>query len=168
MPTSQYPYAIDSNVLIDINHGRLMTAFFRLPLQFVTTDFILYELENPCSSCLVSRGLAVAELTPKSIKRLQSLAVKYRQPSSPDLSVLVLAEILDIILLTGDDNLRKAAKKEGREVHGTLYIMDLMVDKFGLIERETAASALDLMRTCGSRLPHRECDRRLRKWKGTR
>ncbi len=68
------------------------------------------------------------------------------------------------LLLTGDEALRKAASQEGVEVHGTLWLLDAMVEGGAISEAEGYRS-LELMRNAGRRLPKKEVSIRIAAWR---
>ena len=88
------------------------------------------------------------------------LAERYIRPSREDLFALVLAKEISAVLLTGDGSLRDAATEEGVPVHGTIWLLDLMVEHKIINEQERAAS-LKLMKESGNRLPYEEIKSRL-------
>ena len=88
------------------------------------------------------------------------LAERYVRPSRQDLFALVLARETKAVLLTGDGSLREAAEREGVQVHGTIWLLDLMVDH-EVIDRQERAASLKHMIESGSRLPWEEIKARL-------
>lgn len=82
-----------------------------------------------------------------------------------DLFALTIAKSRGLILLSGDKDLRSAAKKEKVEVHGTIWILDQLVAET-IITQSAAAKALEEMLKAGARLPNDECQDRLRRWRG--
>jgi predicted nucleic acid-binding protein len=125
------------------------------------------ELQTPSVEMLVSRGLMVRELAGEQVLKVAQLTTLYRRPSTPDLFALVLARSLGIALLTGDRHLREAAQREGVVVHGTLWLLDRMVE-LGVLTCAAAAHALDRMIASGSRFPPVETQDRLRRWRSDR
>ena len=153
----------DANILIDIEDGHLTSVVFHLPYEIVVPD-ILFELElRERHSHLLQAGLKVKSLTPTSVKKTESLTAQYPRPSIMDHSALALAIQEQCPLLTGDKDLRMAAKKEGIEVHGTIWIVEQLVNQ-KLIQFQKAKTSLDIMRAKGSRLPWTDADILLNKW----
>jgi predicted nucleic acid-binding protein len=88
----------------------------------------------------------------------------YSKKLSPqDLSVVILALKLNAEVLTGDNLLRKFCQKERLEVHGILWIFDLIVAK-ELITKNLAIIKLELLISQNNRLPKDECNKRLNDW----
>jgi len=152
----------DANILIDIEIGNLTPFIFRLPYEIAVPD-ILYELElRERHSRLLELGLKVKNLTAESLKKTESLTQQYHRPSIMDHSALALAIQEKCPLLTGDKDLRIAAKKEGVEVHGTIWIVEKLLDQ-KLIQHPQAKVSFDTMKVNGSRLPWGEVEKLLNK-----
>lgn len=162
--TYRSPCVTDTNVWIDLEAAGLTDLVFRLSLRFQAPDVIVAELVRPEGAALARRGLAVRELPGDRVAEAAVLAARYLRPSRTDLFALVLARTERAILLTGDRHLREAAEREGVEVHGTLWLVDRMVEA-SLLDLRGATEALLAMRRAGRRLPAEELERRLRTWK---
>jgi predicted nucleic acid-binding protein len=155
----------DTNFWIDLDTAGLLGPTFRLPYEWQVPDVIVAELEKPEGADLVRRGLRVCELDGRRVAEVVVLAAAYPRPSRADLFALVLARTQGALLLTGDRHLRQAAEQEGVWVHGTLWLLDQMVER-SVIAPWDAAEALLLMKEGRRRLPVEEIDRRLRRWRG--
>jgi len=160
---SRSPCVTDTNVWIDLDDAGLTDLIFRLPLNLQAPDVIVAELERPDGAVLVERGLQVRELTGSQVLEVARLARQYLRPSRSDLFALVLAKSEGATLLTGDRHLRSAAESEGVNVHGTLWLVDEMVEARLLEQREAAARLLRMVQA-GRRLPTEEVKRRLKIW----
>jgi predicted nucleic acid-binding protein len=155
----------DSSVLIDLCRGRIPSDASKLGFSFVAPNVLIEEeLHESDRSELRKLGLKSQVLPGDQVAVAEKLAEKYRRPTRNDLFALVLAKAEKSVLLTGDGNLRKAAENEGVEVHGTLWLLDKMIERQA-ISRARAATALELMVEHGSRFPEHEVVRRLRRWK---
>jgi len=153
----------DANILIDIEDGDLTPVVFRLPYEIAVPN-ILFELElRERHSHLLEAGLKVKSLTPESVKKTESLTAQYPRPSMMDHSALALAIQEQCLLLTGDKDLRIAAKKENVEVHGTIWIVEQLLNQ-KLIQFRKANGSFDIMKAKGSRLPWADADKLLNKW----
>jgi hypothetical protein len=156
-------FVTDSNIWIDLHHGKVTTHVFKLPYRFITTDFIYEELKQPAGADLMSMGLETRTLDPDLILEMIEMIHNYPRPSRIDISGLVLALYLKVPLLSGDGDLRKAAGREGVRLHGTLFLLDKMV-AHRVIKPTRAAQALNRMLLCRSRLPEKECAKRFDAW----
>ena len=162
--TYRSPCVTDTNVWIDLDTAGLTGLVFQLPLRLQAPDVIVAELVRPEGAALERRGLAVRELPGDRVAEAAMLAARYLRPSRTDLFALVLARAEKAILLTGDRHLREAAEREGVEVHGTLWLVDRMIE-FSLLDLRGATEALLAMQRAGRRLPAEELERRILAWK---
>lgn len=153
----------DTNIWIDFQHAGLLKEIFKLPYEFLTTDFVIDELQEPEGSTLVGLGLKVAALDGTDVAALFSLSQAHGHSSLPDMSCFYIASKMGCPLLTGDGALRKLAKNEKVIVYGSLWLLDRLVE-FELIAPALAAAGLQGMLDAGSRLPAAECDKRRADW----
>lgn len=165
MTVSPRIYITDTNIWIDLHAGRLVTYTFRLPFLFAAPDVVIAELEEPEGQAIVELGLQVQELSGQEVSHVGELSFRYAAPSRVDLFALVLAKTRDGVLLTGDRELRKAAEQEKVPVHGTLWLIDQLINR-RILAFPHATMALERMIVEGRRLPRAECERRLKRWKG--
>ena len=150
---------------MDLLAGELASDALRLPWTFMIPDVILFELRLPYSWSLQSQGLVEASLSDVGVLKVEELVKKYpKNPGRLDLFALVLAMQESAVLLTGDGALRKAASNEGVEHHGTLWLLDAMVDE-GAISGAKGCQSLELMLNAGRRLPKKEVLARMAAWK---
>lgn len=157
-------YVVDANILIDLYIGGLIQECFSLPYRFVAPDVILAEVQEPDGDTLTTYGLQSAEFSSEQVLEVIVLRGRHLALSVEDLFALVLARTLKVPLLTGDRRLRELAAREGIPVHGTLWVLDELV-QLGVITPARAAEALERMLTHGTRLPRAECQKRLDQWK---
>ena len=149
---------------MDLLSGELASDAFRLPWTFMIPDVILFELRLPYSWSLQGQGLVEAELSEVGVQKVQELVKKYpKHPGRLDLFALVLAIQESAVLLTGDGALRKAASNEGVEHHGTLWLLDAMIEE-GTISEAKGGTSLELMLNAGRRLPKKEVLARMATW----
>lgn len=96
MPATLRACVIDTNVLIDLQHGGIVSALFGLPIYPMTTDFLLDELPHNLQAQLQRHGLVFAELSeavdPETNERSDWLAVEHsnsldtgRRSQQPDI-----------------------------------------------------------------------------------
>lgn len=157
-------YVVDANILIDLYIGGLLREVFRLPIQLVTPDVIIAELQEPAGELLLEYGLQSRELSGDQVLEVLSLVARYRQVSTNDLFALVLARALQGTLLTGDRRLGGVAEQEGVLRHGTLWILDEMVEH-SIVTSLQAARGLERMLSHRRRLPASECQKQLNRWR---
>lgn len=67
--------------------------------------------------------------------------------------------------MTGDGKLRKSASKSGVEVCGILKIFDMLVEDYQIISKQNGADMLEKLFKINNRLPSREIENRLNRWR---
>lgn len=153
----------DTNIWIDLYHGGLLEAVFRLPYQFVTTDFVWQELHKPPGASLLELGLTVEGLDSTDLAELHMLMGRLNSSSLADVSCYYLAASRKWTLLTGDKAVRKDGEAAQLEVRGVLWLMDELYINT-LLNGEELAAALQVMLENGARLPDKECKLRILRW----
>lgn len=150
----------DANILIDLEVGGLMLELFKLPYQIQVPDMLFADELEADHGYLLEHGLQLGELSPASMTEVETLVIKYKQPSRYDCFALMLAKQEQCPLLTGDQNLRNAAKLENVDVKGTLWIIEAMIEH-QIISIQTARAAYRNMEQQGRRLPWVLAEKRL-------
>lgn len=158
----------DTNVWLDFVTIDRLALPFRLPYIYIMDgDAIEDELLNPpdIGKDLVKMGLRVTELTAEEFFLAEELSGKYAKPSIYDCIALAIAIKRDLILLTGDGPLRKAAKAEGVQVMGTIGVLDRLVEGNYIDSEEFQYCIKELLKHNGQkvRLPENELKKRLKK-----
>jgi predicted nucleic acid-binding protein len=154
----------DTNIWIDLHHAAVIEVVFRLPYRFLASDFVLgSELRQPPLDLLRRYGLELISLDPSLIGELSLLRPKYGGLSVQDIAAFLVARQYSAVLLTGDRRLADLGIARGLTVHGVLWLLDEIVAN-NLLTTAEAASGLESMLDGGARLPHEECQKRLRLW----
>jgi hypothetical protein len=159
----------DANVLIDLELAGLFDPWFRLGVETHTTDLIRLELEkgrhDQALAYFASGQIREHRLSFEELRQVGELEREVRNKARfSDCSVLLLARKLDAMLLSCDKALRDAAKARHIETHGTLWIMDQLVEH-QFIPPAVAAAKLDHLLSLKRYLPKAECQARLKKWR---
>jgi len=166
----------DANVFIDLESMGILDLWFQLGHKTITSSFVVVELENGGhANALASINdgqVFEAVISNEEMEEFEKL----QQACAPlglgmtDVSVLFLAIREDAMLLSGDKPLRQQAKLRMVEVHGTLWIMDQLVDS-GLLAKKVAAQRLKslLLQTGREQryLPKSDCHARITRWSKT-
>ena len=108
-------------------------------------------------------GLVEIELSTEEFYLAAELKSKYSKISGYDAIALSVAKSRDILLLTGDNALRKAARKEGVVFMGSIGLLDRLLRE-GKVERSEYLDCLKKWKSQsanGRRLPINELDRRI-------
>lgn len=152
----------DANIFIDMEAGGLLDAVFRLEHDVITPN-ALYDRElKEQHSHLIELGLVLYQVEPEGVERSWQLAATYNATSAMDRLCIALAEQEGCPLLTGDKRLKAAAKKEGCDVRGTLWLVEELVRE-NIVSIDQAHAAYYRMETAGRRLPFATAHRRLHK-----
>jgi len=151
----------DTNIWIDFNVIDKVDLPFRLNCVFIMfheaiEKEVLYP--NTLAKRLLCLGLQGVDITVDEYFWADSIADKYPKLSSFDRIALAIAEIRNIVLLTGDMALRKAATQEGVSVIGSLGLLDRMYRESAIDEEELEQCLFRLRQHNGAeiRLPEAE------------
>ncbi len=154
---------LDANVVIDLHTAGLLERLSELPFRLVIPDSVAGD-ELRSVSLTAEAGWEVESLGWEELERAMALYIEtYPSLSIYDAHVLVLADSLGAFLLTGDRVLRNKAEKMGVEVHGILWLLDVMMAS-KVLDCMEVLEALDRMASGGSRLPVAEIGRLKAKW----
>ncbi len=154
----------DANIVIDLHDGNLINIVFQLPYRFAIPDIIFIEELEDRYAYLPGLGLEIHAMDDNLVEKVEFFAIQYPKPSRNDLFAMVLAQHQRCPLLTGDKDLRQAAKSEKIDVRGTVWLVKKMYEA-GLISITEAESAFSAMRAKGSRLPWKEIEEMIEEWK---
>lgn len=144
-------------LIIDIQVAEFTTEMFRIGERILTPDILYKEKLADRHPELRDLGLFVEELTSLEVAEVERLRASYRTPSTNDLFALSLAKSRGWLLLSGDASLRDASEKESTEVHGTLWLIERMVQR-QVITSPRALIGFKMMRKHGRRLPWTEVE----------
>lgn len=154
----------DTNIWIDLKSVNLIKEVFELPYKICVPDVLYYdELEEVDGELLESSGINILEMTEEELIDTAIRSEKTNRVSFNDLSTLVVAKSRGYLLVTGDGNLRKLAKKESVELKGTIWLIDMLVEEQVITEGE-GATACQVLLDIGRRLPKDELRQRIDKW----
>lgn len=157
----------DTNVWIDYMIIGRLDYPFRLPYTYLMNKDAIYdELLSPkdLQGRLLGLGLEGTELTEEEFYYALKIANQYTKLSQYDSAALAIAKFRQIVLLTGDGALRKAAIREGVTVMGSIGILDELFHQHLITNLEYKECLLLLMKHNGweIRLPQRELQKRLK------
>ena len=159
----------DACFLIDLIDINLFEEFLRLGYEIHITSSVFSELEGdayvkPVSNCIKQKKMFLYNLTAADQSALENLIRKHSSGlSEPDCSCLYLAKEINATILTCEKLLTKAAKKLDLDVHGSLWILDQLLDTSMITKRIAYSKLKDLM-LINPRLPVKECRKRLKRW----
>jgi predicted nucleic acid-binding protein len=156
----------DANILIDLVDIDLLNEIIKLDIELHSNDFIISEIKNPTqlkkiNTLIIEKKLFIAKTEISEYEKILELQTK--NLSFEDCSIWYYSQKVNGILLTGDANLRKTAKKSGIEVRGILFVFDKLVEN-KIINTILAIEKLKKLCTINTRLPIEEVNSRIAKW----
>lgn len=163
MSESRVHCILDANVIFDLHAGEILECPCRLPYDLYTTDFVLEEIESISLAELEECGLQITELPPEMVGEIGFLRLQHLALSLADLSVFVFARHSGSMILTGDGPLWILAQESQIDVHGTIWVVDLLVAQ-GTLTKPDASRALQQMMERKRWLPKAEVQKRIKEW----
>jgi hypothetical protein len=160
----------DASCLIDLKKGRLLHVMLSLPVHFVIPFPVraseLLDFTDQEWQVLDDSGVETYDLPPEGVAA--AISIKGRHPglSANDCFCLVTAQGREeAVLLTGDAQLRRVAELHQVEVHGVLWMVDLLAEH-QVAPHDLLISALEVWRDDPSVfLPDAEIALRLRRFR---
>jgi predicted nucleic acid-binding protein len=159
----------DVSVLFDLYQLGILTEFFALKAEISTTSFVYNEIvvANQVNEFEVykrSQKLNVIALTEKEQEAVSQFKTKRNLKSMPDKTMLWKSIQLRCALLTCDKKLKLEAKDHGIEVHGSIWVIEKLVEE-KILETTKAITFLNTLMTINDRLPQDEIDKLIKKLK---
>ena len=159
----------DSSVFFDIIKIQALPEFFALDFEICTTDFVKGEILESEQRAEIeifirSQQLTVFVLTEKEIEEVENLKTKRFFKTMIDKTVLWKAMQLKRPLLTGDAKLRSEAIEQGVTVHGSLWVIRMMVES-KVVTANAGIEFLEKLKESNDRLPSDEIEKLIRKLK---
>ena len=162
--TGQKKCIIDASILLDFIEGGIFDTLFSLPFDFSTSDIVADEISRSYSpSELHALGLKILGLEAEQILMIETLQIEHIELSPNDLSVYILARQYRSLLISGDGPLRELADSHKVEYHGTLWLLEELIEK-DLLSQKDAARALRTMLDNKRWLPRADSERLIKKW----
>ncbi len=161
----------DASVLIDLITADLLEPWFGLGSDTIVTSLVWREVNRKSQKeklqPYVDKGLLKVAPLPAE---LFAEVVALRGDLSPDISLedtsaLYVAISKQGILLTAEKTLRQSAEQRCVEVHGLLWIFDVLIDRGKMLASVAADRLEQLAAKRTSRLPKDECSHRIKKWR---
>jgi rRNA-processing protein FCF1 len=159
----------DSSVFFDIIKIQALPEFFALDFEICTTDFVINEIleseqKEQIEMFIRSHQLTVFVLSANEIEEIENFKTKRFFKTLIDRTVLWKAKQLKCPLLTGDAKLRNESIDQGISVHGSLWVIQMMVEQ-KVIKTESSVVLLEKLKSVNDRLPLEEIDNLIKKYK---
>ena len=119
----------DACIIIDLIELNLLKSFSMLNYEVITTSAVVLEITDENQKIELQESLEVGEIKIEdngSLMDIMALQEKYKGLSYADASVLEVALRRQVMLVTADRLLRKAAVNEENAVHGTLWVVETL------------------------------------------
>lgn len=158
----------DVSVFFDLYNIKVLPEFFALDWEIMTTDFVYNEIlhaeqKDTFEVFERSRRLKIVTTSAEEIEQILEAEFSTGLLSFKDKTIFWKALQLNATLLTSDRRLRKEAKQNTIEVHGSLWVLEqLIVAK--LISKKCAVAALNLLKQTNKRLPLKLVEELMKKW----
>ena len=158
----------DSSVFFDIIKIQALHEFFALNFNICTTDFVKAEILESEQRAQIEifirlQKLTVFELTEQEIEEVEEFKTKRFFKTLIDKTVLWKAKQLNCPLLTGDAKLKSEAIDQGVTVHGSLWVIKVIVEQ-KIITAEAAITFLGKLKTVNDRLPLDEIEKLIKRF----
>jgi len=159
----------DSSVFFDIIKIQALPEFFALDFEICTTDFVKGEIleseqGEQIEMFIRSHQLTVFVLSEKEIEEVENFKTKRFFKTLIDKTVLWKAKQLECPLLTGDAKLRNEATDQGIPVHGSLWVIRMMVES-NVVTANAGIEFLEKLKVTNDRLPLDEIEKLIKKLK---
>lgn len=159
----------DVSVFFDIYHIRALPEFFALDFEVCTTDFVRKEIlqeeqREEFEIYIRSNQLMIIHLTPDEVEEVKAFETKRFFKTLPDKTVLWKAVQLKCTLLTGDKKLRSEAEDNCIEVHGSIWVVQMIVEA-KLITAAKGIELLEKLKIVNDGLPKDEIDKLIKRLK---
>jgi predicted nucleic acid-binding protein len=159
----------DVSVLFDLFQLEILPEFFALRAEISITSFVYNEIlvANQVVEFEVykrTKKLNVIILSDEEQEAVTRFATKRNLKSLPDKTMLWKSIQLNCALLTCDKKLKSEAKEHGVEVHGSIWVIEKLVEQ-NVLDHSKAIALLDQLKTVNDRLPMEEIDKVINKLK---
>jgi len=159
----------DTNVFFDIISIGALPEFFSLDYEICTTVFVIHEIrqsdqQEAIEFFIRAKELTLIEFDSEEINKIEEFKTSKNFKGITDKSVLWKSLKMNCPLLTGDRKLRTEAENQGIEVHGTIWVIERLVEK-NLIEMAKGIHLLETLKQVNSSLPFDDIDKLIKKYR---
>lgn len=153
----------DVSVLFDLYHLKVLHHFFNQKWEIYTTDFVYNEIVNieqvvEFEKFVSDKLMKIITISADETEAIGAMTLNRRNRSFPDRSILWKAIQFNSILLTCDRVLRKEAELKKIEVHGTIWVIEKLIEN-GLVTKPEGVGLLKSLMQTNSRTPKSEIDK---------
>ena len=157
---------LDASALIDLKKANLLTPFAALECQHIVPKPVRRkEVRNFTSEdwrILDDGRMLTYDLLPDEVTLAEELSGEQSTLSTNDCFCYYTAVKHSAILLTGDAQLRLFAQRHDIEVHGVLWVIDVIVDAQLCSETQLIRALESWKQDPSVRLPQNELESRIK------
>lgn len=160
----------DANILIDLVELKILPYFFKLDVEFRTTELILDELIEEQQEALLpyieTGRLLIEKLSNDELVEIAVIQAIKPKLSEQDCSAYYQAQKHMAILITSDNVLRKFAKSKNIVVHGHLWVFDNLYEQSIITGARATEKLNQLCNEVNPKLglPKAECTKKIEIW----
>ena len=159
----------DTNVFFDVISIKALPEFFALDYEICTTDFVVNEIlqsdqKELINSFIRSRKLSILQLSEEDIEEIKAFKTVRFFKGITDKTVLWKAIKLKCTLLTGDKKLKKEAEDHKIEVHGSIWVINQLIE-VKIITKVEGIKLLEMLMDINGSLPHDEIEKFMKFYK---
>jgi len=159
----------DTNIFFDIINIGALPEFFSLDYEICTTVFVIQEIKQSDQKEAIevfirAKELNVIEFKPDEIGEIEQFKTSKNFKGITDKSILWKSIQLDCPLITGDRKLRMEAENYGVEVHGSIWVIESLVEN-DMISKAKGIQLLVSLKQVNSSLPFDEIDKLIKNYK---
>lgn len=159
----------DVSVFFDLYHLKVLSEFFALDLEVHTTDFVYNEIINSDQKSEFTvferiKKLHIIKITAIEEDQIRAMEFSRSNKSFADRTILWKAKQFKCALLTGDSKLRKEAEVHGLEVHGSIWVINQLIEN-ELVSQGKGIELFKQMKLVNPRLPMEEIERLIKRLK---
>lgn len=159
----------DTNIFFDIIGIGALPEFLSLDYEICTTIFVIQEIrqsdqQEAIEVFIRAKKLTIIEFESDEIGEIEEFKTSKNFKGITDKSVLWKSLKLNCPLLTGDRKLRSEAVNQGVEAHGTIWVIEKLVEK-NLIDMAKGIHLLETLKQVNSSLPFDEIDKLIKKYR---
>ncbi len=159
----------DVSVLFDLYQLGILPEFFALKAEISTTSFVYNEIvvTNQINEFEVykrAQKLKIISISEKEQEEISQFVTRRSLKSLPDKTMLWKSIQLKCSLLTCDKKLKSEAIEHGIEVHGSIWVIEKLIDEKILI-KERGIELLELLKLGNERSPVNDINKIIKKLK---
>ena len=154
----------DTSVLIDLNNAEILNFVSKIDCELLYPSLLEDELKEGVIDLLKVLKFQPVVFDFDEEMELREIGKSNKRLTACDVSVYFAAKKYDAICLTGDKKLKELAEKNNIEVHGIIWLLDMMVNREVVYPMMMIRVIKDIQKK-GARLPDGECDKFISKWK---